>query len=161
MHYSIKAHPTLYKGVLYRSRLEARWAAFFGLCLWEHEYEPIDLEGWTPDFYVKIPCKDSECDEFHGLFVEVKPYFSLKEFMDHPCMKYSREGGLPPSVHAVAAFGINPRVTHFEMSHGGTRRSYEVSDWIRGYEIYKINARTYANELWKMAGNRVQWHPTN
>jgi hypothetical protein len=48
-----------------RSRLEARWAAFFDLVGWKWEYEPFDLEGWIPDFKVSGP-KGS-------LLVEVKP----------------------------------------------------------------------------------------
>lgn len=48
--YTIKSHPTSYKGVNFRSRLEATWAAFFDLCGWYWEYEPVDLPGWTPDF---------------------------------------------------------------------------------------------------------------
>lgn len=51
--YTIKSHPTSYKGVNFRSRLEATWAAFFDLCGWEWEYEPFDLDGWTPDFLIK------------------------------------------------------------------------------------------------------------
>jgi hypothetical protein len=42
--------PTLFQGRRYRSRLEARWAAFFTRCGWAFEYEPFDLHGWIPDF---------------------------------------------------------------------------------------------------------------
>ena len=62
MLYNLKNHPTRYKSILFRSRLEARWAAFFDLMGWQWEYEPIDLEGWTPDFLLKLPCSHSECD---------------------------------------------------------------------------------------------------
>jgi hypothetical protein len=31
---------TEYAGARFRSRLEARWAAFFDLCGWRWEYEP-------------------------------------------------------------------------------------------------------------------------
>ena len=31
----IAAIPTTYSGVVFRSRLEARWAAFFDLCGWD------------------------------------------------------------------------------------------------------------------------------
>lgn len=44
------AIPTFYKGVRFRSRLEARWAAFFDIAGWPWEYEPVDLDGWIPDF---------------------------------------------------------------------------------------------------------------
>ena len=52
---SIKAIQTEYKGYLFRSRLEARWAVFFDACGVEWEYEPegYDLgDGvrYLPDF---------------------------------------------------------------------------------------------------------------
>jgi hypothetical protein len=48
--YSIAAIPTEYKGRIYRSRLEARWAAFFDRLDLAAEYEPFDLGSWSPDF---------------------------------------------------------------------------------------------------------------
>jgi hypothetical protein len=48
--YSIAAIPTEYRGRMYRSRLEARWAAFFDRLGLAHEYEPFDLGAWSPDF---------------------------------------------------------------------------------------------------------------
>ena len=44
------AHSTRYAGVNFRSRLEAKWAAFFDLAEWRWEYETPDEVGWTPDF---------------------------------------------------------------------------------------------------------------
>jgi len=38
------------KNRMFKSRLEARWAAFFDLVGWEYEYQPFTLNGWTPDF---------------------------------------------------------------------------------------------------------------
>jgi hypothetical protein len=61
--YTIAAIPTLYRGRMYRSRLEARWAAFFDRLGWKHEYEPFDMGKWSPDFALT---------EF-GVLVEVKP----------------------------------------------------------------------------------------
>lgn len=49
----IRSHPTTYADVRFRSRLEARWAAFFDLAGWKWEYEPLDLKGWVPDFVLK------------------------------------------------------------------------------------------------------------
>ena len=46
----IPAIKTKYKNIKFRSRLEARWAAFFDLLKWDWEYEPIDCSGWIPDF---------------------------------------------------------------------------------------------------------------
>lgn len=48
------AIPTTYGGVNFRSRLEARWAAFFDLAGWPWDYEPVDLEGYIPDFIVRV-----------------------------------------------------------------------------------------------------------
>lgn len=64
MQYTIKSIPTTYAGVNFRSRLEARWAAFFDLCGWRWDYEPFDLDGWAPDFMLKGKVK---------ALVEVKP----------------------------------------------------------------------------------------
>ena len=72
--YRIKAHPTLYRGTMFRSRLEARWAAFFDLVGWQWFYEPVDLVGWTPDFLLKLPCR---CGH-HDLLVEVKPVDTIE-----------------------------------------------------------------------------------
>lgn len=58
------AIPTVYAGVQFRSRLEAKWAAFFDLLKWKWEYEPLDLNGYIPDFLL---CFDTP------MIVEVKP----------------------------------------------------------------------------------------
>ncbi len=64
--YSIAAIPTRYRGRQYRSRLEARWAAFFDLLGFQAEYEPYDLGRWSPDFLLVGPYGDKA-------LVEVKP----------------------------------------------------------------------------------------
>lgn len=67
MEYTIAAIPTTYNGRRYRSRLEARWAAFFDLLKWNVEYEPCDLGTWSPDFAIWGAYSDSP------VLVEVKP----------------------------------------------------------------------------------------
>lgn len=44
--------PTTYCGVRMRSRLEARWAAMFDSLEWKWSYEPLDLDGYLPDFLI-------------------------------------------------------------------------------------------------------------
>jgi hypothetical protein len=44
------AIPTTYRGIRFRSRIEARWAAMFDQLQWPWEYEPLDLDGYIPDF---------------------------------------------------------------------------------------------------------------
>ena len=43
---TIAAIPTTYKGIYFRSRLEAKWAFVFDQIGWPWEYEPIDLNGY-------------------------------------------------------------------------------------------------------------------
>lgn len=63
--------PTLYAGTQFRSRLKAKWAAFFDLCKWEWTYEPFDLNGYIPDFVLRF---------YKPVIVEVKPELKLQQF---------------------------------------------------------------------------------
>lgn len=65
----MKAIETEYKGILFRSRLEARWAIFFDAFKLNWTYEPdcfvlSNGQKYTPDFYI------SDFD----LFIEIKPH---------------------------------------------------------------------------------------
>lgn len=63
------AIPTTYNGLNMRSRLEAIWADVFTELGWNWLYEPMDFDGWIPDFVI----------DGHGhkpLLVDVKPYTS-------------------------------------------------------------------------------------
>lgn len=62
--YGISSIPTQYRGIWYRSRLEAKWAAFFDEMKWRYQYEPVEFQMWSPDF-VLIGATNT--------FVEVKP----------------------------------------------------------------------------------------
>lgn len=84
--YTQAAIPTQYKGVDFRSRLEARWAAFFDLVGWEWEYEPVDLPGWTPDFRVLIHYPSTNRDHpamDRPALVEVKPLRAIRGLERH------------------------------------------------------------------------------
>jgi hypothetical protein len=81
--YNIAAKPTHYKGCEFRSRLEATWAAFFDLCGWNWEYEPLDLTGWVPDFVLRGD-KD--------VAVEVKPVMRLSDFPHDGFTKMDKSG---------------------------------------------------------------------
>jgi len=41
---------TSFAGVTFRSRLEATWAHLFTALKWKWDYEPVDLDGYLPDF---------------------------------------------------------------------------------------------------------------
>ena len=58
---------TIYNGLRFRSRLEARWAVFFDAANIKYEYEPdgfeFNGEKYLPDFYLPD----------HNAYIEVKP----------------------------------------------------------------------------------------
>jgi hypothetical protein len=96
MEYSIKAIPTLYRGVQFRSRLEARWAAFFDLCKFKWTYEPYDLDGWMPDFELRWDAAD---ETVIRVLVEVKPFLWFRkdpfDFIDNELRaKVGRHSGV-------------------------------------------------------------------
>src|SRR3990167_4849797 len=66
---------TVYKGYRFRSRLEARWAVFFGTLgiKWEYEVEGYKLPSgyYLPDFWLPV--------FENGMYVEVKP--DIKSFL--------------------------------------------------------------------------------
>jgi hypothetical protein len=66
---AIAAIPTKYKHVQFRSRLEARWAAFFDLGKRRWAYEPFELEGYIPDFILY--------GQRRNALVEIKPEYAL------------------------------------------------------------------------------------
>jgi hypothetical protein len=152
----IAAKPTTYAGVRFRSRLEARWAAFFDLAGWKWRYEPVDLAGWVPDFWVSFPCRHSECDGNHSLLVEVKPYYlddhgnPPPEFASHRASRWVNEfdgpEGCPLPYDGVALFGLWPEHTTWAMLHGSGGGQSAVVDWVDDHEA-----------LWRQAGNVVQW----
>lgn len=130
----MNAIPTKYNGVQFRSRLEARWAAFFDLAKLKWEYEPIDLAGYIPDFLVT-----PECDSTPTLF-EVKPLVAWpcpilgcdcgkgnardKETMDSAILAVQRSGWTGHAVVAGASFrppgqqGVSPIATPIEAVAG-------------------------------------------
>lgn len=67
----MNAIETTYKGYKFRSRLEAKWACMFDALGWKWEYEPVDLNGYIPDFYVDFGRQQ--------YFVEIKPAMNRDE----------------------------------------------------------------------------------
>lgn len=65
--------PTTYRRTRFRSRLEARWAAFFDLIGWTWTYEPFDADGWIPDFLIEGPAP---------FLVEVGPCVIARDYVE-------------------------------------------------------------------------------
>lgn len=85
---------TWYKGVWFRSRLEARWAVFFDTLKIDWEYEPerrviqkyktkTKTTTYLPDFYLPV----------YRLWIEVKPLKPRKE-EQHKASEWAKEYGL-------------------------------------------------------------------
>ena len=72
----MEAIKTKFKGIEYRSKLEARWAVFFDNYGLRFEYEPTTFRLksglYAPDFYLT----DLAC------YAEVKPLISLEAFLN-------------------------------------------------------------------------------
>jgi hypothetical protein len=180
-HYGIA---TTYNGRVYRSRLEARWAAMFDLLGWQYEYEPYDLPGWIPDFLI------------HGhqeILVEVKPFVELDQFDEAKITTAMERGGkhgtevllLGCTIESATYWPDHARLgwlgevawdhrgemlglffeeapfNHFKDRWGFFHSSGSYSDRITG--IYDgdgaIRAPDFSQvlELWHGAANRVQW----
>ncbi|MGH3626303.1 MAG: hypothetical protein ACRDRL_02490 [Sciscionella sp.] len=96
----MSAIPTFYDRIEYRSRLEARWAAFFDQLGWQYIYEPFDADHYIPDFII------------HGdgpLLVEIKPVVTPEEY---ELVATEIDGRLGDDdgawLNGVVVFGISP-----------------------------------------------------
>lgn len=168
MEYPFKAIPTVYGDVRFRSRLEARWAAFFDLCHWSWEYEPLDLEGWAPDFSIK------SWDNKRRMLCEVKP-LSIASDKHEIYETYAKAFLKNEDAPSTYLFGDGPEFTCFppigsqnEMSvcleayfFEGERRLCGVQMRHMQYRALNTASPHYQErdpqKLWREAGNRVQW----
>jgi hypothetical protein len=74
MKQSFAPKPTEYRGIQMRSRLEAKWAAFFDEIGWRWEYEPDGFGNYyIPDFMVLGPSP---------MLVEVRPVATLEQYKE-------------------------------------------------------------------------------
>lgn len=171
--------PTLYAGTRFRSRLEARWAAFFDLAGWRWEYEPIDLSGWIPDFLVTF--KKGDGNGTSRALVEVKPVIAFDKTVEATAEKIER--AKPP--YPVWILGATAPIEHKNLHSAlGWNFIYDESDahfhgecdeadvaapyfyWKGGRWLgtFKYGALTYGEankdlliKRWRRAGNEVQW----
>lgn len=91
------AIPTTYKDIEYRSRLEAKWAAFFTRIGWEFTYEPFDGDGYIPDFLIHAN---------RPVLIEVKPATVAREY--RAAVPKMEKGLVKHWSHDVAILGVSP-----------------------------------------------------
>lgn len=155
----MKAKMTEYKGVYFRSRLEARWCEFFENLGVRFEYEPekqtTSIGGYIPDFY------------FRSLktWVEIKgarPTAAELTKLEDVCRETNKTGLIISSYPKVYPFGFEP--------HTANCSCYFISDKGKSFplsldEIYQITGnikilhildRTKPSSL--MGLDFLEWH---
>ncbi len=147
MKYNIKAIPTKYAGVMFRSRLEARWAAFFDLIGWKWEYEPFDLNGWAPDFRITMTTGKSA-------LVEVKPVStgSSEEELLRAFSKCEHYYWRSSELILFLGFELND-------NHMGWTFRGKGEEIVGVQPLIKIGIKI--ERQWIKAGNIVRWKPSN
>jgi len=180
--YTISAHPTMYRGVRFRSRLEATWAAFFDELRWQWEYEPFDLGAWSPDFLVKGA---------HGrdALVEIKPITEGDGDVIEKITEAAGDHGYYLLLCGVAPFGQDTlELVGLLCSCCGRKRigcwhkrsfvklgsAYDIAfghggfypGFVTGLDATDIGAPGVHHfvgdevmKLWAKAKNKVQWRP--
>lgn len=173
--------PTTYNGSRFRSRLEAKWAAFFDLAGWRWTYEPFDATGYIPDFLIHGPA---------SLLIEVGPCEFLSEFSEKaakPLAAFGRERttlilGLDPLILDETNHDTMPRAGYLTNDGEDGWEQTAPADWARCREcgrlgvfhelgFYKLRPCGHADgnnhlvgiepielsRMWAEAGNRTQW----
>jgi hypothetical protein len=153
------AIPTTIAGVRFRSRLEARWSIFFDLVGWTWHYEPLDLEGYIPDFIVEHPTTDwLAAPAAPGVspgtrrLVEVKPAIDPLLLTEH-VGKIEESGWTgPAAIVGSTLWDSNP------VQHGAEIGVQSiVGDASSGWGPWVMVPRARALLAWREAGNLTQW----
>lgn len=147
------AIPTTYKNIQFRSRLEARTAAFLDLVGLTWDFEPIDLRNTIPDFVVDLPAGPT--------IIECKPAVLAAEFKA-PCRRLTRSGWVGPAIVLGSRLCNDPVDNHSDlMMYGSTHtelgRWARVgrNRWPRAWGEYPFGEQVWTT--WAEAGNVVMW----
>ena len=165
-----KSTPTQYNGVNFRSRLEANWAVFFDLCCISWKYEPVECEGWVPDFMIKTSSQT--------YMVEIKPiWFNTIGGVDkrdqiqlpdsfQKCHDATLCLGIGPCGHGNNMLGLKSNLIGYQkFIHSDVYRKTEKFYPIGFYQpnIFSLVSDFPSLEpiclmdLWKQAQNATQW----
>lgn len=176
-----RAIATHYQGAHFRSRLEARWAAFFDLCAWRWEYEPVEEGGWIPDFLLiganrvlRVEVKPinwfghyqlnllAQCQSYPGLVSKLSPHVEnhgeVLVLGAYPFAYLDVEDDL------AAALGVflNP---YTKLATFMGKKEDEIDFSMRGewtLRMHRGDAKFLfepdtIDRLWRQAGAKVQW----
>jgi len=164
------AIPTVYAGVRFRSRLEARWACFFDLLEMEWKYEPFDLDGYIPDFLVTLA-------PLIQAIVEVKPALKVEEL--GPSLDKIRNSGWDDHMLAVGAgpfhrgdrrtigYFVNSRDDQGQLALGlcahcgvftvASTKEDRIYCLREQHDLPIATVPKILDRLWSVAGNETQW----
>lgn len=139
-----KQMSAIYDNLEFKTRLQARWAAFFDMVGWEWKANPSPVDDWSPDFRVTFPCAHSECSGSHTLLIAVLPITKIEDFNNHPCLTYAygQKDGKSIPADAGAAFGVSPSVTRWEFAHGSGGGVEDVYSWVEQADVFWEKATT-------------------
>ena len=173
--------PTFYKGIQFRSRLEAQWAATLDLLEWEWDYEPFDCKGWIPDFVLKgalpilLDAKPvatfAECAAFGQKIVDSEPPYPVAivgagrlPLEGTNCCIGSFVAVGPDKDHPMALFdGHDLSIGKCCGKRDGMVWSTEWGGWHCGIcgdwgKIYHDFRREF-DDLWRRAKEESRWSP--
>ncbi len=152
------AIPTMYAGVQYRSRLEAKWA-----CLLDHyrihfDYEPFELGGgkkaYIPDFIIEL--------NGQSILLECKPAIRTSEFKG-PAKRITRSGWTGPAIIGGSCLYLasddRPDLTLYlceSVSQEGWYRGGRTC-WPPHWGQYPFSEDLLGS--WRSAGNVTRWVP--
>ena len=107
--HNMKAKMTEYKGVYFRSRLEARWCEFFEFLGVRFEYEPekqaTSIGGYIPDFYFKSL---NTWVEIKGVKPTPNELLKIKDV----CRKTNKYGFIISGYPKTYPFGFEPHTAN-------------------------------------------------
>lgn len=148
------------RGVRFRSRLEARWAAFFDALRWPWQYEPdLGLDGWIPDFAIISGA---------GLLVEVKPVVRVADFDQHRARIERSRVVAPVLIVGAALFFEDASYTPpapYRIGLRGWCGGFDTWTWelaaLDNVALDDVGAAVptpkAAQRAWVRAGNELQW----
>ena len=165
--------PTTAFGIEFRSRLEAKYATFFELLEFKWQYEPVDLNGWIPDFilygeggrevFVEIK-PETDREKLQETFSKINKSLAVGNvcvltpgfFCKYPdiegpfCLGYIRTTLMPDDSYFWDEVAFKPRPRDI------CDRTIDFTGRLTGvHNTDKLRVDLFFKE----AGNRVQWFP--
>lgn len=122
-----------------RSRQEARWARMFDFVGWEWEYEPVDLDGWLPDFW--LPGQE--------VLVECKPALRPQDF--EPAEYKAEQSGYKGRVVILGARWCECPGVWADLDGAPA-----TANWLP-WKFPSDSDPKWLAMGWRQAGNAVQW----